>query len=416
MYKTQYKNGNKIAAYIGENLLIVNTLTKKYFIEKNSFFSKYLIYKIFHGERVYEDEKLQEYSDKIITYLDSVTSIIDEDRIIYFEITNNCNLRCIHCYNNSNDKNNLVRKELPIDKIENVIVANKSCENLKVILSGGEPILHSQFKMILDMLRKYDVKTTVYSNGINIDKYASLFIGTAENIMISFDGADSEKHDMVRGEGSFIRTTKNVELLCEKLGDNRVFFSFTINKYNYQTAKEMLELSTKYNVKKVYLNPVAALGRNHEDSLGLNDAELVEFWDVLYELKDKYKGIEIICDTYWKAGYLAKNAILPYDCSICRKIRISVDGYVYPCTFFDDKSIMNRNIEDNQDVFGDDVYNVVKKNVNDRLFKCEDCVFITLCNGGCPAAGYKNGIWGISEVECDAKTKFFRKHIEMIKG
>jgi len=414
MYEVQYKKGNLVASYIGKNLLIVNRLTKRYFVEKKVFLAKYLVDKLFIDETLSCGLVLDEYVNKIFRYLESDIRICGDEYIIYFEITDKCNLRCIHCYNNSNAQMRMTNKEIPVEMLEEVIKRNRDKKNLKVILSGGEPILHSQFEKIVEMLDRYEVKTTVYTNGIDSTRFVNVFLKYGVNVMISLDGANGKDHDYIRGKGSFERTCLNIKRLCDEIDLDKVTFSFTINRYNFTTIEEMLLLCREFRVKRVYFNPVASLGRNREDFLGLNYEELVYMWNVLYDLEKKYSDIRIICDTYWKARYIEKNLSLPFDCSICKKIRVSVNGDVYPCTFFDDENILKQNINNDNILFVGSQYEKVKENLNKRLLLCDECVFMPLCNGGCPAAGYRDANWGISEVECLAKRKFFYECIEKL--
>ena len=114
-----------------------------------------------------------------------------------------------------------------------------------------------------------------------------------------------------------------------------------------------------------------------------------------------------MCDTYWKKELIINNCKIPYDCSLCRKVRISVSGDVFPCTFFEDSTILNQNIQKNSVLFNGEKYEQAIKNAEHRKDKCAECIFSAFCNGGCAAAGYQNGKWGISETECLAKTAFF---------
>jgi len=65
MYEVQYKKGNLVASYIGKNLLIVNRLTKRYFVEKKVFLAKYLVDKLFIDETLSCGLVLDEYVNKI---------------------------------------------------------------------------------------------------------------------------------------------------------------------------------------------------------------------------------------------------------------------------------------------------------------------------------------------------------------
>lgn len=412
MHQAEYRKEDLSAAYIGRNLLIVNNRTKNYYIERNPYLGKYLLQKFFLNDIYTNFEIIKSYVEQVRKLLYKEVKVINNEYIIYIEITNKCNLCCKHCYNDSNSKNTLIEKELSIDTIKQLIENNLHKKDLKIILSGGEPTLHSQFKQILSLINSYNIPITMYSNGIDVIKNIGYLKKYNVNVMVSLDGASEEYHDYIRGKGSFMKTCHNIQVLFRELGENHIAVAFTINRYNYKTIEEMLSMCRKFGIKRVYINPVAVLGRNKKNDLGMRAEELINMWDNLCFLSKKYDDISVICDTYWKRELIMDNQKIPYDCSMCRKIRVSVTGDVFPCTFFDDPMILKQNIRENSVLFTGNKYEQTIMDAERRKNECQECIYYIFCNGGCAAAGYANGKWGIDQTECEAKGKFFENCIK----
>lgn len=89
--------------------------------------------------------------------------------LIAFEITSVCNLSCKHCFlNDESDK----KYQLSLDIIRESLTSLAKYNFWKpyISITGGEPLLHSQFKDLLLYLNNEKYKFSLVTNGINIDK------------------------------------------------------------------------------------------------------------------------------------------------------------------------------------------------------------------------------------------------------
>lgn len=70
----------------------------------------------------------------------------------YFEITNQCNLNCATCYNRSGiNKEHL---EISVTKLNESINMLSAYGLERVLISGGEPTLHSDFDNVLELVNE----------------------------------------------------------------------------------------------------------------------------------------------------------------------------------------------------------------------------------------------------------------------
>ena len=74
----------------------------------------------------------------------------------YIKFNNKCNLKCIYCYQSSENKskinNRITHEEWKI--IENMI----DCESMNLTLFGGEPLLDNNVDMVVKLFEKLDLK------------------------------------------------------------------------------------------------------------------------------------------------------------------------------------------------------------------------------------------------------------------
>ena len=79
---------------------------------------------------------------------------------IYIEVTNKCNLNCSFC-----SKSNKKKEEMSITLFENVLKKIDVYTDYIYLHVKGEPLLHSHFKDILSLSKKYHKQVNITTNG-----------------------------------------------------------------------------------------------------------------------------------------------------------------------------------------------------------------------------------------------------------
>ncbi len=90
---------------------------------------------------------------------------------VYIEITNKCNLSCEFC-----PKTTRVPLEMSLENFEKVIIQVKEFTKYIYLHVMGEPLFHSEFESILDLIRKHNLKAVITTNGVLIDKQSKVII------------------------------------------------------------------------------------------------------------------------------------------------------------------------------------------------------------------------------------------------
>src|SRR5512135_1328689 len=86
-------------------------------------------------------------------------------RYLELQITNRCNLQCRHCYIGEGSHQDLSNKQ-----IETVLDQFEEIQGLRLLLSGGEPLLHPAFWEVNNILRDFGFRSVLLSNGTLISK------------------------------------------------------------------------------------------------------------------------------------------------------------------------------------------------------------------------------------------------------
>lgn len=141
--------------------------------------------------------------------------------IVVWNITRRCNLRCIHCYSDSEARE--YPGELTHEQCTGVIDDLAQFGVPGVLLSGGEPLVHPRFFDIAGYARQKGLRVTLSTNGTMIDRATAQRIKDLSfaYVGISLDGIGAT-HDYFRGkEGVFDKTVqafRNCKAVGQKVG------------------------------------------------------------------------------------------------------------------------------------------------------------------------------------------------------
>ena len=91
----------------------------------------------------------------------------------WIEITQSCNLKCLHCYEGSSHK--VSSNALTLDEWRNIIDQLGQQEISRLIIIGGEPCLNPNIVPIINHATKYPADITLFTNGTcSAKKYSTL--------------------------------------------------------------------------------------------------------------------------------------------------------------------------------------------------------------------------------------------------
>src|SRR5260370_4048889 len=163
-------------------------------------------------------------------------------RLIFWELTKGCNLRCIHCratateLSSPNDLSTQSAREI-IDQIAEVSTPI-------LVLSGGEPLYRSDIFQLARYGTDKGLRVALATNGTLVTKEVARMIvdSGVRRVAISLDGSDALTHDTFRGiPGAFdaaiagFRNLKNLGMSVQ--------INTTIARHNAHQLPSVLELA-----------------------------------------------------------------------------------------------------------------------------------------------------------------------------
>ncbi len=163
-------------------------------------------------------------------------------RLIFWEVTKGCNLRCIHCRASATQLSS--PSDLPTRSALGIIDQIAAAANPILVLSGGEPLYRSDIFQLARYATEKGIRVALATNGTLVTKEVARMIVDAgvRRVSISLDGADPETHDTFRGiPGAFNAAVQGLKNL-KALGMS-VQINMTIARHNAKQLPEVLELA-----------------------------------------------------------------------------------------------------------------------------------------------------------------------------
>ena len=209
-----------------------------------------------------EDEQFIQFclSENLVTF--SETSLqkkallnpspVPSLRYLEFQITNRCNLQCRHCYIGEDSHQDLSREQ-----IQGVLGQFEEIQGLRLLLSGGEPLLHPFFWEVNEGLRDYAFRSVLLSNGTLISREVAQKLRVHE-VQISLDGM-REGHESLRGKGTFEKTIMALHHLQE--ANLRVSVATMIHRRNLSEFDQLASLLQSKNIEEWNVDVPCVEGR-----------------------------------------------------------------------------------------------------------------------------------------------------------
>lgn len=242
-----------------------------------------------------------------------------------FEITNECNENCIHCYRPEFQQTTVWNVEL----FRKVLTSLKSLGCMHITLTGGEPLLHPEFEEILGIASNLDFVVSILTNGSHLlDFPLELWKeNKIKRLYISLYSLDAKVHDSItRSRGSFNTTYQAILSLVKQGIPIAINTPIMIqNKNSIYSIKHFandlgipVEFSFKiipsYNTSKVHTELLTCFT---EDSLR----------NMVFD-----KEVRLYNDAFDRI----RETPLPQDKKMCqagfRSLTFDFEGNVLPCT------------------------------------------------------------------------------------
>ena len=321
-------------------------------------------------------------------------------KIISWNITRRCNLKCAHCYLPATFRSDAdssahgpceLTTEESLSLIDEIALANKEA---MLILSGGEPLLRSDVYELAEYASRKGMMVVIGTNGyfIDTDTARKLKEKGVSGVSISLDSVNPEIHDWIRlVPGSWDRAVKAIEI-CKR-ADLSVQMNTVVTNNNYDEIPELIQFARSIGVKVFSPFFLVCTGKGEE----LTDISPDQYEELLFlisRLQEDRTGMMIrtrCAPTFRRILYQRnpESSLLKLDAGKCMAgisyCRITPEGKVTSCPYMQGVVGDVRNKGFHEIWQNSEEFTSLR---NPSLQgKCKACEFQQVC-GGCRARAY----------------------------
>jgi len=328
----------------------------------------------------------------------------DKKPVVVWNSTRRCNLKCVHCYSNS--QNVKYADELSTEQGKGLIDDLASFGSPVLLVSGGEPLMREDLPQLLQHAIDRGMRAVISTNGTLITKEKARIFGKIglSYVGVSLDGMQTI-HDQFRGvPGAFDKAMQGIRN-CRDEGI-KVGIRFTLTRKNQGEVPEIFDLIEREGVPRACFYHLVYSGRGSklvDDDL--SHAETRRMVDLIMDRTRDFfdKGIDpevLTVDNHADGPYLYMR-LKREDPERAREVMrllemnegnnsgrgigcVSWDGEVYADQFWRNHSFGNVLTRPFSEIWQDGSNELMaklkekKKHVTGR---CAECRWLDICGG-----------------------------------
>ncbi len=310
--------------------------------------------------------------------------------ILQWHLGEQCNLKCLHCYQENHKYVNL-----SYDKLLNIYNQYKELLNKlhmlgHINITGGEPLCNPHLFKILDLIKKDSdlISFSILTNGTLITNDVAKKIKSYNPyyVQVSLEGG-KKTNDYIRGSGTYEKIAEGIKYLRDE--DIFTSISFTATKLNYKEFPKVVKYGVKHNVNNIWSDRYIPLGDSIDKDLMMNYDETREYLNIMNEERNKLKKKKNNHTTIsmYRALQFQMTNDFAYGCTAGDTLlTVMENGDLVPCRRM--PIVIGNLLNDNMyDLY---MNNKILKELRKNIVPddCKDCEHSEICHGGLKCLTY----------------------------
>ena len=324
------------------------------------------------------------------------TAFIPEKLLIQWHITEECNLACQHCYQETQTAGvGSDGLDIILARIRDLIAdlcrkAGGRKIPAHITVTGGEPFLRDDFFTLLEQFHalRNEFSFAILSNGSLIDTQLARQLSKLKPgfVQLSLDGKKAT-HDRIRCDGDFDRVMRAAT--CLKKAGIPLLIAFTAQRDNFREFADVAATGRTLGARRVWADRFIPLGGSKEErDRVLLPSETREFFEIMQKSR---KGGGIF-NTTEIAMHRALQFLIgggkPYRCQAGGGlITILANGDLCPCRRMP-IPVGNLLLNSLATLYQENRLFRKLRDKNTISHSCRECFYAQVCNGGLRCLGH----------------------------
>ena len=309
--------------------------------------------------------------------------------VLQWHLSENCNLKCLHCYQENHKPIQLEFDKLVIIYKQFKELLNKKKMKGHINITGGEPLCNPYLFKLLDLIKEDSdfISFSILTNGTLINEKVAKKIKSYNPlyVQVSLEGG-KKTNDYIRGKGTYKKIAEGIVNLRKE----NIFtsISFTATSLNYKEFPKVVRYARKYGVNNVWSDRFIPLG-DSDKSLALNYEQTREYLEIMNKERNKLKKIKNSNTTIsmYRALQFQMTNDFAYGCTAGDTLlTVMENGDLVPCRRMPITigNLFDRNMYDLY-IKSDVLKDLREKNIPDECINCEHS---EVCHGGLKCLTY----------------------------
>jgi len=328
----------------------------------------------------------------------------DKKPVVVWNCTRSCNLKCVHCYSQS--QNVYYEGELSTEEGKRLIDAIADFGSPVILFSGGEPLMRKDLFELIRHATSRGLRAVISTNGTLITPEAASRLKefNLSYVGVSLDGTE-KVNDQFRGVvGAYSRAISGIRA-CQNAG-LKVGLRFTINRRNVGEVPAIFRIISEEGIPRVCFYHLVYSGRGSaliDEALdhAQTRAAVDKIIDLTADLHRRGEPKEVLTVDNHADGVYVYLRLLRENPEradeVLKLLRfnegnssgvgigcVSWDGTVHPDQFWRHLSLGNvrdRNFGDIWMDTGNDLLMRIKNKKQHVTGRCAKCKWLSICGG-----------------------------------
>ena len=275
-------------------------------------------------------------------------------------VTDNCNLRCVYCMDEKDNKFLKKDEKLTDDEIYRVVKESAKLGIKKVRITGGEPLVRPGVVDLIGRINSIEGIEEIYltTNGILLaDRLDELVKNGLKGVNISLDSLKEDRFNKLTRLGHVDNVLAAIDKAIS-LGIKVKLNTVIVNDINKDEIMDFVNLTKEkeIDVRFIELMPIGIAinykGVANEEVLNIIRRNASDFEEVVRNQSGGPATYIRLNGVKGKVGFIS--AMSNCFCEDCNRIRLTPEGFLKQCLHFD---------------YGVDLKSILREGVNDEKLK-----------------------------------------------
>lgn len=259
---------------------------------------------------------------------------------IRVSVTDKCNFRCQYCMPDTPEDFFDDKDEIPLDRLLELIKIAIDEGVRKIRITGGEPLIRRDLDWFISEIYRYNpaIDIALTTNGFYLRHFAKrLKEAGLKRLNVSLDSLKASTVQLISKKNVLPQILEGIDLALE-VGLGVKLNTVPLKGVNDHELVDLIEFARS---KGILIRFIEFMENSHakQGAVGLRQEEILARVGERFSFKKIEKDFFGPATLYEIEGGGAFGIIAPHNddfCESCNRVRISSEGKIIPCLYFED--------------------------------------------------------------------------------